>query len=563
MASNIYAWVLISVIAVGVFTVARMAFASVVEVKRIDGFRNVFLALTAITFLVKNFWLALVLAAVTVIILGRGEKEKTVLWVAAAFAMPDIVKPLQGFAGINQLFVFGPLMVLTAVILGPGLFQDKRKQVARHGVTLSDVGVIGYLAVASILSFRDVSATAGIKASLSIFLATAPIYFVFSRRQWTSQNVNALAVAYVSQLLIFAVLILPEYLIQWHHYYTALWQWDINFRNLNISRGGLYRVVGPAIVPIAFGGMFMVAISFAMMLYKQVTNKLFALGGLGALVFGIAATLSRGPWIGTLLGLTVREALSPKGMARLVRFGGVALVLLVIASFTPYGRTIINMMPFIGSTDTAETFDYRERLFQAGATVVGENPLFGSTTYLDHPRMQELVQGQGIIDIVNSYLQLALDYGLVGLGAYLLALLSALMALWRSIKILGGRDPALRDQMVTILGCTMGMSLLLVTTTWIVGPIEELNWMLIGLCVGLARTARQVAATEEAGAAGQLKMPTPEPIPSDENPVPKRVWRAPQPRPGTRQPQKSTPAHLRQYARAGKAGSSPKTGKNS
>jgi len=66
--------------------------------------------------------------------------------------------------------------------------------------------------------------------------------------------------------------------------------------------------------------------------------------------------------------------------------------------------------------------------------VFQRNPVFGSTTYIHTPEMESMRQGQGIIDIVNTYLVFGLSYGLVGLALFLFTFLGLIFTTYRVIQ---------------------------------------------------------------------------------------------------------------------------------
>src|SRR5947209_19575554 len=59
------------------------------------------------------------------------------------------------------------------------------------------------------------------------------------------------------------------------------------------------------------------------------------------------------------------------------------------------------------------------------------NPILGSPYYLSSPGMEQMRQGEGIIDMVNSYLGVALPTGSVGLFLFLAVFGSSLICLLR------------------------------------------------------------------------------------------------------------------------------------
>jgi O-antigen ligase len=66
--------------------------------------------------------------------------------------------------------------------------------------------------------------------------------------------------------------------------------------------------------------------------------------------------------------------------------------------------------------------------------VIGRNFWFGSVDYLQTPEMQSMMQGQGIIDIVNSYIGVTLNYGVTGLALFAGFFLTILLSLYRVIR---------------------------------------------------------------------------------------------------------------------------------
>jgi O-antigen ligase len=168
-----------------------------------------------------------------------------------------------------------------------------------------------------------------------------------------------------------------------------------------------------------------------------------------------------------------------------------------------------------------------------------QNPWFGSENYKQTPAMQSLVQGQGIIDIVNAYLQVALDKGLVGLALFLGVTVVAMWSAFRAIGDARRIDDELAVYCQSWLAALVGVMLVLATTTNVIAQIAEVHWLLCGICVGIGRSVAAMTASAAAAAAQAPAEIAAAPPPAE---TPKRppVWAA---------PQRELPAHLRQYAR--------------
>ena len=103
------------------------------------------------------------------------------------------------------------------------------------------------------------------------------------------------------------------------------------------------------------------------------------------------------------------------------------LMLLLITSQFEAGKRLLDYLPFIGSIEKGN-IDYRQRLLDNAMIVIERNPWLGSTDYHKSKEMLSMIQGQGIIDIVNTYLGIALDKGIVGLSLFLFFFASVLLA---------------------------------------------------------------------------------------------------------------------------------------
>lgn len=99
--------------------------------------------------------------------------------------------------------------------------------------------------------------------------------------------------------------------------------------------------------------------------------------------------------------------------------------------------------------------------------------------------MEELRQGQGIIDIVNSYVGIMLNTGVIGLAAYLGIFASMLWPLWR-LRGMAAQAPEGARSAASLAATTLGLSFVILTTSSIV-VIPQLLYMLAGLGVSCAR----------------------------------------------------------------------------
>jgi O-antigen ligase len=145
--------------------------------------------------------------------------------------------------------------------------------------------------------------------------------------------------------------------------------------------------------------------------------------------------------------------------------------------------------------------------------------LFGGYMFYRNKSFEVLIQGQGIIDITNLYLQVALHYGLIGLGLFFTILLAPLSVLTgralrraerapaREVKNTeeDAASPEWRGAAGVVVGILAGW-LFLVATTSDVGLTVHIGVVLAAMAQGLCdlSKARVVGPSANAWATPRL-----------------------------------------------------------
>ncbi len=275
--------------------------------------------------------------------------------------------------------------------------------------------------------------TGFIRVALHTFLEIYLPYIVIVR---LIDNVHKIKV--IISVFLFATVahILPafyEFVRQWNPY--NLYYLHINepapllFKRF---RSGFIRVSNVFANPIIFG--YCSAMAFVYGLYLlQMVKKGKKLIFICVTLFCTIIAFSKGPYMGMMVAMAYLFFFSselPK--AKLIGFG---FVLIGILAMTPMIDTIIGFIPFVGDI-SPESESYRSLLLERSWIVAQENLWFGTTKafYYSHPAMQDLMQGQGIIDITNWYLQLLLEFGIF---ATLSVVFVQIMTVWRLYRLAG------------------------------------------------------------------------------------------------------------------------------
>jgi len=172
--------------------------------------------------------------------------------------------------------------------------------------------------------------------------------------------------------------------------------------------------------------------------------------------------------------------------ARNVTFALAAAAMAIpLLSAIPGGQRIVDLLPFIGETQKG-SIDYREQLIENSLEVILQNPLFGAADYLETPQMEKMRQGEGIIDIVNAYLGVALNYGLVGLAFFAGFFAIVTGSVYRAFRREANPDSETAQLGKALFATLIGV-LVTIGTTSSITIIPFIYWSLAGLGVAYSR----------------------------------------------------------------------------
>jgi hypothetical protein len=321
-------------------------------------------------------------------------------------------------------------------------------------------------------------------------------YYVASRALRDLQQFRQVAAGFVLAAVIVAVLAVFESGRFWLLYESLRAPLDVPAHlatYLQRGEGGPLRANVSLGNSIVLGYVLMLALSMFLFLapiLRPAWKRHVA--GL-CLLAGLIASWSRGPWVGAAVVVLTTSAIGPRLGKRLAWAAAAGAVLLPVLVLSPLGDAVVGYLPFVGRVES-NTIDYRQRLFEVSAMVFIQNPIIGDFRYLDNPLMAQMRQGQGIIDMVNTYAQIALPSGLVGLLLFAGVFASALRSVWRVRQRIGANEPELERLGRTLFAGLLGI-LLTIATVSSIGAIPTLYWLMVGLCASYVR----VCGAYEAG----------------------------------------------------------------
>jgi O-antigen ligase len=127
---------------------------------------------------------------------------------------------------------------------------------------------------------------------------------------------------------------------------------------------------------------------------------------------------------------------------------------------------------------------YRERLADRGWEIVLAHPFFGDQ--YPWPEMEDLRQGEGIIDLVNTYLGVALNYGFVGLFLFLSFILLGVATVYARSRLLFKSDPDLAMFGTSLIACILASLVMIQSNSFNLG-CEKMFYVLAGLATAYVK----------------------------------------------------------------------------
>lgn len=461
--------------------------------------RNVWFAVTLIAFLSHNFWAFIVVSAIVLLFAAQRDQNRLAMYFLLLFAVPAISEEITGLGVIDHFFTINYLRLLSLAVLLPGFLSLVTKpEIETFGRTLADKLLAGYLLLDFALQLQADTLTNALRhgvfyAFLDVFLP----YYVASRSLTTLAGFRDALMSFVVAALVVSAIGIFEFGKGWL-LYTGLEDalgkpWGPGYY---LRRDGNLRALASTGQPIALGFSIAVAIGFSLYLRKSVPRQIDRVVVLMLLSGGLIAALSRGPWVGAVAIVVIFVAAGPSPIVRLAKLGMLGSIAALILMASPAGPTVVDHLPFIGSVDERNVLQ-RQRLMDVSMQVIMQNPLFGSVGARFSAPMEQLRLGDGLIDIVNSYLRITLRDGLVGLTLFVGVFLAAAVAIFRSMRSLADKEGESHVLGQALLATLFGILLIIYTVSSIT-VIPVIYWSVVGLGVGYAQMLRFASA---AGAA--------------------------------------------------------------
>jgi hypothetical protein len=495
---HLRALVVIIGLAVPVFWIAqRVLCPDVIATADFVRRRNVWFALTLAAFLSHNKWVFLVISATVLWWAGRPARERNplALFFFVMFAVPGFSINLSGLGIVQSLFEVTHIRLMMLLVLLPAALRIRRTSgVVRLGGHWADRCLIGYLLLTAAQYFTAAPLTQAMRETFYLVGDSLIIFYVASRLVSSLPSLRDVVASYCVAMLVIVPIAVFEFGRSWLLYAALDGALGLGWDGIQyLGREGLLRATGPAGHSLVLG--YALAVGLGLWLGLQHALRPFAWwAGLFALSIGLIAPVSRGPWVGAVLIVLLMAVTGQRAGSRTFKLLLAAGFVLVAVAMSPYADKMLSFVPFIGDVDQSNV-SYRQRILDVTWMVILENPLFGTPHSLSNPLMEQLRQGQGIIDLVNSYIVVALFSGLVGLFMFVGVFAFSVLPLFTAIRRAGKLSPEIEAFGRSVLATVLGVMFMIATVSSILS-VPIIYWSLCALALAYARLTKQASATQ-------------------------------------------------------------------
>ncbi len=419
MPIHIRALIVVLFLSIIVFAFARKPTATLINQADFTRRRNLWLGLTTVAFVSPNFWVFTLAAGALLLFFRSREPNPVALFFLVLFIVPTGGLPISGMGVINYLFELSYQRLVVLLILFPAFLAiASRNTKLPFGRTTPDKLLALYIILSIALFLRQTTITDTLRQGFYQFIDVFLPYYVISRSLQNTNHFRDALLSLVLAIMLLAMIASFEVAKHWMLYNPLERIFDFTQgRSGYGARAGLVRATA-SVGPIPLGYLMTIGIGFYLYLQQFIRSKFNRRIGFLLLLCGLLASISRGPWVGAALLFCVFSVIGPNKKSRISKLLIAGLLAFTLASILPGGQKFLDLLPYIGAESEQATITYRERLLDNSLIVIKRHPWFGSVDYLETPEMEAMRQGQHIIDIVNTYIEVALARGIVGFSLF-------------------------------------------------------------------------------------------------------------------------------------------------
>ncbi len=465
-------------------------------------------------FFLQDWFVVLVVTGAAMMLLAPFDRvQRAAFFLVAAPCLPTYIATNLPFPGLNALLNITNYQVAVMVLLLP-LFAMRRFGASRPAkFSIIDACLLFYISYTAIVVGFSINATVGLRHFAEQMLTLGIPYYVLRYAVQCIEDIEVIFASFLVVSIILASAALVSTAKQWDFYLIVQ---PMSIFVIPDLRAGFVRIQ-----TVANTHSLAYHLAVALILLEFLKSRLLVSERSVGQLRGHYDWFSRPFRWGHLMGL---RFIFVAGMYFTNSYGAMLSLLVAWLGYSLMMikdnvlRTIVLSLGLtavvagglwllfgdVERVDLHGNVGYRQQLFVIGSAYLMEHPIFGDYNFYQNPVFEPLRQGQGIVDITNLYLQVALHYGLLGAVPFFAVMVASIVALFRITYKLGaarasgrsiadrGRQTVIDDnelrwrRMAAVLIAVQLGWLVLVATTSNVGLTVHLGIVFAALGRGLA-----------------------------------------------------------------------------
>jgi len=447
------------------------------------------------------YWTAYAAFLFALPLLARNRADAAALYCVLVVSLPILGHQVS----IGSLYLFSANKYLFCALGLLLAFLMKRH---------SEAGAVQYryfglpiflLLVLELAQQRDPSVTATIRQCIPVLLTILIPYFLISRSLRNAEDVRRFLLAFTLAGFVMAAVATVEARLHWLIYKQTegLLKIQVGVNLYSKLRAGAIRAPAsfPESTTLATFLVFAIITALASRNSFASRGKWWAV--LAVLGLGLVSASSRGAFIALAVGLVAWDLYGRRYGVLAIKIGaigGIYVLALLGAQFSAFLRAMVGQ-----DSGAASTSDYRVQLLHRGMEEIRKHPFFGQTLNSALDNLQDLRQGEGIVDIVNGYINYGLTLGYTGIVGLILAFATLCFAM------LAARSKVQTNKtLFQAAGCVFAIALLSLVNSFFTGFGGVISTSYYQMCaLGSALWALRRVMPAVQGASGTATPPAP------------------------------------------------------
>lgn len=366
--------------------------------------------------LLSQIWVAIFGIVAVTLVWAKRRIYAAGLAIFLIITMPGIETVLN--VGGVQLI---DLSIITAVIIGLMLATAMWKGSFSSAGRTNNYTPYAFFCVVTFIAARDTTITNILRVILENLIAFIVPYMIVRNSLRDSLSIRTMTMCVIAAGLAVSAIAMFESFMVWP-IYQSYGQSFGTLVNAGVKmRGGMLRAAGPSMNPPLSAAVlalcFVTAFASASLFRTKAGHRVV----LGIIAVGLFCMQARVGWLGAIAG-SVGVLISRRGVKAIATY--VPIVILAfggVYGLAQVNEGFANLAGF--SADAKGSSDYRDRANARSIEIIKQHPLLGQPANVVISQMEDLRQGEGIVDFVNGYMATALFSGLLGLGIFVSGLL--------------------------------------------------------------------------------------------------------------------------------------------